>query len=646
MYEKDVEVISQSRDEEWVLALINNKTYMFFHRESDGLDIAETPGGNAIETSYRILAERLMQDIVKYGIDCYAPESIVPWHFTTLDNFSKMEHEEIESVLDESFLQKQDWTLDSGITDKNWIGIFGEPQERRGEIRRWLSKCTHMQLSAVCCIGNAHHSLNIAYVVARSMESYEGLALLSQLKQLAIIVGEQSAFSEAEDLLVDFGTFKLYYGIHLEEEGAIINQKLPESGKDKYLGKDVSVEALVGRNYYHYTEGMRDIIQPLALHISDFSLDCDELYMDDEDLSAYLSPDSWVKKIRFDLDGREAYFLLEVVLEGGRIKNANAFLQENIPLGNGMVSLPGMEMPSQAVITELEYLPDECEEELERLLAGRYIGVDDSFIGKRLPEAIIDEGSNNEDDTEYTFAYQSAFRQAYMHMSITTSEDGIIEDFDYSTYRSSGSSFGDMFSRPQYCMDREDEAIDMLLYIVDSYTDEEYKEVAMGLFSRLKKEATKKETAKVETTKEVWRDKNGKIDCPGDSCPKDCDDSCPIYLNTQAIMMTQMGQSIGAFAYFEKALAIAPDFYDVWNNLAGIYGQKKNFQKAYDCYKKARELNKDKPNPVYGLMLTSRDLGKYEECLSWCDVYKSMVGDGREKTIRETAKRMLGSAAK
>ena len=64
-----------------------------------------------------------------------------------------------------------------------------------------------------------------------------------------------------------------------------------------------------------------------------------------------------------------------------------------------------------------------------------------------------------------------------MHMSVTTTEEGIIEDFDYSTYQSSGSAYGDMFSRPQHLNDRHEEIIDMLLYIIDLYTEEEYKQL-------------------------------------------------------------------------------------------------------------------------------------------------------------------------
>ena len=90
---------------------------------------------------------------------------------------------------------------------------------------------------------------------------------------------------------------------------------------------------------------------------------------------------------------------------------------------------------------------------------------------------MIDEGGNGGSNTEYTYALQSAHRLAYTHMSVETSEDGIIESFSYSSYQSSGSAYADMFSRPVACSDRQDEAIDMLLYIYDMYTNEELEKI-------------------------------------------------------------------------------------------------------------------------------------------------------------------------
>jgi tetratricopeptide (TPR) repeat protein len=167
--------------------------------------------------------------------------------------------------------------------------------------------------------------------------------------------------------------------------------------------------------------------------------------------------------------------------------------------------------------------------------------------------------------------------------------------------------------------------------------------VEMGLFDFLKKSNSNTFSQSPASKNVVWRNAQGVITCPGDACPKGCDDSCPIYLNTQAVMLMQIGQGPKAIPIYEKALVIAPDFYDAWNNLGGIYGQMGNYSKAYECYKKARELNKVKPNPVFGLMLTSRDLGKYEACIYWCDIYKTLSRDGREIAIRDEANRKLGN---
>jgi len=67
---------------------------------------------------------------------------------------------------------------------------------------------------------------------------------------------------------------------------------------------------------------------------------------------------------------------------------------------------------------------------------------------------------------EDTLSCASAFRLAYMSITLDV-ENGQIEGFDYNTYQSTGSAYGDMFSRPMPLDDREDEAIDMLLYLLD-----------------------------------------------------------------------------------------------------------------------------------------------------------------------------------
>jgi hypothetical protein len=43
-------------------------------------------------------------------------------------------------------------------------------------------------------------------------------------------------------------------------------------------------------------------------------------------------------------------------------------------------------------------------------------------------------------------------------------------------------------------------------------------------------------------------------------------------------------------------------------------------------------------------MLSSRDLGRYEECIQWCDLYSRLSHDGRDAPIRNEANAALGNA--
>ena len=148
----------------------------------------------------------------------------------------------------------------------------------------------------------------------------------------------------------------------------------------------------------------------------------------------------------------------------------------------------------------------------------------------------------------------------------------------------------------------------------------------MGLFEKLKKE---------KPSEIKWRTSSGEIKCLDENCSPTCESGCPIMIQTDGIMAMMQNDYARAISLFEKALEIAPDFSEAWNNLGGAYGGQGKYQKAYDCYLKAYEHNKRKPNQVYGLILSSRDLKKYDECLHWCDIYSTLSFDGREKPIRE-----------
>ena len=124
--------------------------------------------------------------------------------------------------------------------------------------------------------------------------------------------------------------------------------------------------------------------------------------------------------------------------------------------------------------------PEAVDNELEALKKKRYLPNKFSFMGKKFPQRILDKGGNGGDMTDHTYAIQSAYRLAYTHMSIVTTEGGIIEDFDYSSYQSTGSEYGDVFSRPLAIKDKHKEIVDMLLYILDLYTEEEIAVTLQG----------------------------------------------------------------------------------------------------------------------------------------------------------------------
>ncbi len=485
------EVIKASQNNEYLLFKYNDRYYVA-DNTGDEQKVVSSPGGNLLGTSYLSLAERIFADIQKYGIQCMSPESILPWHYTMIDNFSRMDHSEVESMLDQCFLQCQDWTFDDNQDDDDWTVVFGEEDERKATIREWLSNCTHMQMTAACCIGNAYHSINIAFVLARLMENFDGNKLNQRFKSLAGLIANNSIYGPAEDIIGVFKTFELYYGIHLEEEGSIIHEKIEDKDEvDAYTGKKITVEALIGRNFYLFSDAVKSNDQPFELDLSDLDLDTDdeedEVEDKDEDdeeevaeeyneLEDYLSDSCWVKRICAVEDGYEAYHIIAVTIDNmGIIDCVTVILEEVRRSGGGWFMIPGMELPGSSSYEEMDYMPDDVVKELDALIGERYLKKDFSLVGKRLPQAMIDAGGNGGSNTEYTYALQSAYRMAYMHMSVYTDEDGVIEDFSYSTYQSSGSSFGDMFSRPMRYSDRKDEAIEMLLHILDQYTKEEFR---------------------------------------------------------------------------------------------------------------------------------------------------------------------------
>ena len=121
----------------------------------------------------------------------------------------------------------------------------------------------------------------------------------------------------------------------------------------------------------------------------------------------------------------------------------------------------------------------------------------------------------------------------------------------------------------------------------------------------------------------------GSITCRGKSCP--------IWLNTMGLKMLQIGQPEGAIRAFNDALALAPDFIDVQNNIGTAYGMNDQHEKAYAAFKKAFEMKPGYLKALNGLIVSEKHLGMYEEALQHCDQMERLGGnaDQLRQSIRE-----------
>ena len=217
--ELGAELISESDYGSWELYRVGDHYQIW---DCDEEEWARTPGGTLLTTSYEELAERILEDIDSFGPDYMGGDSVLPWHYTMVERFSKMDHAAVEKLLDDCFLKKTDWSLDANVSSESLRELFGMRPNKKKQIRDWLSSCTIMQMNAACCIGNSFHSLNMAYVLADYLEKYTGEELD---EKMGVLADHIAAFTNDVpfEVMAILATFKLYYGIHLKENGPIIN---------------------------------------------------------------------------------------------------------------------------------------------------------------------------------------------------------------------------------------------------------------------------------------------------------------------------------------------------------------------------------------------------------------------------------------
>ncbi len=141
-----------------------------------------------------------------------------------------------------------------------------------------------------------------------------------------------------------------------------------------------------------------------------------------------------------------------------------------------------------------------------------------------------------------------------------------------------------------------------------------------------------------------WRDKDGKINCVKGSCSTRCENGCPIWFNTKGIEKLMLSRPDLAISDFRRAIEIAPDFPDAYNNLGSAYGMNGHHTAAYEAFSKALELRSDYPQALRGLILAERDIGKYQDALKHCDEYERLTGTSMESMRDEIMIRMESAA--
>ena len=168
-----------------------------------------------------------MSDWKKHGYESYREAtSLLSFHFTMVQNFSKLTK---TSIL--SYLNSMNWEKEiclkpcpSGNPEfiMSWMSYFGKGNERIKQIRKWLENQSIMQLVASTCIYNALRSYNVAYFMATIVENEDESKHKEIIKDFFDFYNKVDPFYPFDPFWRIFENFRLYYGIHFKEYGSHI----------------------------------------------------------------------------------------------------------------------------------------------------------------------------------------------------------------------------------------------------------------------------------------------------------------------------------------------------------------------------------------------------------------------------------------
>lgn len=179
----------------------------FSHILKDGMPVY-TPAGNPLTTENKALAQKIVDDCEKFGINSNNWQSIVQYHFPMLDFFRHYPRQSIEQQLILNFDPYNDWTLKTPQLNeeklREWRNFFGEAKDRFREGKLWVKALNLNQLCAAMVLGKLMESMNIAFLLSKTGDQEE----VERLINLLILFNPKLGKYPLEAL---FGNFLFYW---------------------------------------------------------------------------------------------------------------------------------------------------------------------------------------------------------------------------------------------------------------------------------------------------------------------------------------------------------------------------------------------------------------------------------------------------
>lgn len=91
----------------------------------------------------------------------------------------------------------------------------------------------------------------------------------------------------------------------------------------------------------------------------------------------------------------------------------------------------------------------------------------------------------------------------------------------------------------------------------------------------------------------LWRNSSNIIECPGKSCPRVCNDTCPISLYKEATRCASEGKKSEAIGKLNQAIQIEKEYKSAWLLSAELNDEMGNSSTAKYCYEMAKDLVDD-----------------------------------------------------